>query len=294
MTDDAKTCFCICPIGPANSPIRRRSDQVIKYLIREAVPSRYKVIRADDLPRPGVITSQVFGLLQSADLVVADLSTANANVFYELAIRHVTRKPVIQLLADDESLPFDVAPIRTIPFNIHDLDSVDRAKRDLTQQVEYLELHPEVDTPVSVAIQLGIAETSDEPIAKLVTEMARTLGQLSDDVRQLKAGQIYYSYPAGGVQWAGASPLTNVTAASLNADAFTVVSDDSRVVARQRTLDELLDALPGGSEVDYAGGVGGNRLRIRLSGDISKELDDRIEMTAQFLGAELHIERADS
>jgi hypothetical protein len=53
----------------------------------------------------------------------ADQETRNPNVFYELAIRHATVKPVIQIIHRSEPIPFDVAGNWTIQFDHHDLDS---------------------------------------------------------------------------------------------------------------------------------------------------------------------------
>ena len=61
MADNSeKTCFVIAPIGEPESNIRKRSDQVLKYIIRPAVEScGYKVVRADEIPEPGIITNQI-------------------------------------------------------------------------------------------------------------------------------------------------------------------------------------------------------------------------------------------
>ena len=55
-----KKCFIICPIGPKDSDIRKRSDQIFKYVINPAAEScGYEVIRGDHIDSPGMITSQV-------------------------------------------------------------------------------------------------------------------------------------------------------------------------------------------------------------------------------------------
>jgi hypothetical protein len=192
-----KTCFCATPIGAEGSPVRRRSDQVLKFLVRAALePLGYQVVRADELPRPGLITSQIIEYLSSADLVVADLSGGNANVFYELAIRHVTRKPFVQLIAADESLPFDVGTLRTIPFDIRDLDSVDRAKTDLAKQAKYLEEHPEIETPLTHSLQLQAVEAIDDPTTKLVLDLANSVAEIAAELRAPRPRSLYSSAPA--------------------------------------------------------------------------------------------------
>jgi hypothetical protein len=46
--------------------------------------------------------------LQTADLVVADLTGANPNVYYELALRHSTAKPFVHLAREGTEIPFDI------------------------------------------------------------------------------------------------------------------------------------------------------------------------------------------
>jgi len=49
------------------------------------------------------------------DYAVADLTTANANVFYELGVRHAVRPwSTVLLFAEGSRLPFDVAYLRAI------------------------------------------------------------------------------------------------------------------------------------------------------------------------------------
>ncbi len=74
MGNDDKTCFVIAPIGEAESETRKRSDQVLKHIIRPAAADcGYKAIRADEIDKPGIITSQVIQHVVSDPLVIADL-----------------------------------------------------------------------------------------------------------------------------------------------------------------------------------------------------------------------------
>ena len=120
MTKENKRCFVIAPIGAPGSETRKRSDQVLKYIIRPAVTScGYDAVRADEIAKPGLITSQVIQHVVNDPLVVADLTERNPNVFYELAIRHALKKPLVQI-SQDEVIPFDVAGTRTIFVNHKD------------------------------------------------------------------------------------------------------------------------------------------------------------------------------
>jgi hypothetical protein len=81
-------------------------------------------------------------------LVIADLTGSNPNVFYELAIRHMLRKPYVQISAKEERIPFDVAGIRTIEIDHHDLDSVAKAKAAITDCIQSMEGKEDIDSPI--------------------------------------------------------------------------------------------------------------------------------------------------
>ena len=107
---ERKTCFVIAPIGEPDSETRKRSDQILKHVITPAAKEcGYSPIRADKISEPGIITTQVIQHIVEDPLVIADLTGQNPNVFYELAIRHAIRKPLVQIIKDGEQIPFDVA-----------------------------------------------------------------------------------------------------------------------------------------------------------------------------------------
>jgi hypothetical protein len=85
---------------------------------------------------------------------VADLTGGNPNVFYELAIRHGLKKPFIHMIEAAESIPFDNAQVRTIPIDLTDLDSVDRAKKEVQSQIESIEKGSSPESPISIAFDL--------------------------------------------------------------------------------------------------------------------------------------------
>ena len=126
-----KVCFVISPIGEEGSKERKHADRVMNEIIKPIVGDKfgYEVIRADKYPIPGQITPQIVELLTNADLVIADLSYRNPNVFYELALRHVTRKPFIHLIVKGEEIPFDIRDIRAIIFNLRSKRSIKQAKK---------------------------------------------------------------------------------------------------------------------------------------------------------------------
>jgi len=180
MVNGEKSCFVIAPIGSEESETRKRSDLVLKHIIKPAAEEcGYNAVRADEISEPGVITTQVIQRLIDDDLVIADLTERNPNVFYELAIRHAIRKPVVQIIKRDEKIPFDVTGQRTIHYDL-DLDSAAACKEELINQIRAAEKDPEkVDSPVSTAIDLKVLresawpeKASEEDFSKIAEEKA--------------------------------------------------------------------------------------------------------------------------
>lgn len=177
---EEKTCFVIAPIGEPESDTRKRSDQILKHIISPAAKEcGYKALRADQISEPGIITSQVIQHIVDDPLVLADLTDRNPNVFYELAVRHAIKKPLVQIIKKGEAIPFDVAGTRTIHVDHHDLDSVEEAKREITKQIKSVEKDAsQVDTPISVALDLQILRQSDNPEQRSLADVVAALSEL--------------------------------------------------------------------------------------------------------------------
>lgn len=115
--------------------------------------------------------------------MVADLTGGNPNVFYELAIRHAVRKPVVSIADRAESMPFDVYQSRTILFDVKDLDSVRECKEGLERQIRSLEEDPtDFFTPVSAAIDLMAMSESGEPTTDFNAQLLNILVGIQADV----------------------------------------------------------------------------------------------------------------
>jgi hypothetical protein len=142
-----KVCFLIAPIGEDASEERKHSDMMLEALISRALEnSELKVIRADRIGNPGMISGQVIQYLLKAGLVIADLSFHNPNVFYELAIRHMIGKPTVHIIRKEDPIPFDLKDFRTIVVDTRD-------KYDLVAKLETY--RAEIANHVRVALQSG-------------------------------------------------------------------------------------------------------------------------------------------
>jgi len=120
-------------------------------------------------------------------LVIADLSGRNPNVFYELALRHAIKKPVVQIINATEPIPFDIAASRTVHVDHRDLDSVAKAKEEIIRQIKSVEGNPEdVDNPISVAVELQSLRRSDNPLEKSYAEIITLLTEIRGGMVDLR------------------------------------------------------------------------------------------------------------
>jgi len=118
-----------------------------------------------------VITQQIIQHILNDRMVIADLSDHNANVFYELALRHAFRKPVVQLIEQSQKIPFDLHATRTIFYNLGDLDSVAEARTAVAHQTAAA-LSPGFDpqSPLTIVAQLEDLSRTDEPENRVLFE----------------------------------------------------------------------------------------------------------------------------
>lgn len=133
---------------------------------------KYKPIRADQIPKAGLITTQIINLIIESPLVIADLTGGNPNVFYELAIRHATRKPYIQIIAKGEKIPFDIGSVRTVEVDHGDLDSVEEAKSQIISWIKEFDKGHIPDSPISVASSTRLLQEDDELAEKIAEKLA--------------------------------------------------------------------------------------------------------------------------
>jgi hypothetical protein len=113
--DFSRICFYISPIGEEESEQRMHADLFMGALIEPALAELdLKLVGADKIGKVGLINAQVIEYIARSPLVVADLSFHNPNVFYEIALRHAIKKPLVQLIRKSDKVPFDLNQSRTV------------------------------------------------------------------------------------------------------------------------------------------------------------------------------------
>jgi tetratricopeptide (TPR) repeat protein len=157
--------------------------ELIEPAIREADLEPH---RADEEMNDGIIQKAMFERLILSRYAVADLTTANPNVFYELGIRHAVRPwSTVLIFAEGARLPFDAAPLRALPYPLTASGmpaELERAKAALVQRL--LEARdPKPDSPV---FQLVEGRPFTEPDHSK-TDTFRDRVRYSNQVKELLA-----------------------------------------------------------------------------------------------------------
>ncbi len=235
-----KSCFVIAPIGVHGSDVRKRSDQVMKHVISPIVGSvgYAKPVRADHISEPGSITSQIINHLIEDDLVIADLTGHYPNVFYELAVRHVVRKPYIQIIKLGEILPFDIANLRSIPLDIQDPDSIESCKEELQKQLHAIESNPKVvDSPITAAIDQGVLRQSENPLEKSTAEILSIVEDIRSKVYELEV----QSLPSATIFSLIDKIESASTLAGFDEESGPPSNEDCKQI--QATLEQVVDSL---------------------------------------------------
>jgi hypothetical protein len=239
-----KNCFVICPFGTPDSTTRKRSDMVLEYLIGPALAgSGMAITRADLAAQPGIVTVHVIQHLIEDELVIADISDRNPNVFYELAIRHAIRKPFIQIIEDGQTIPFNIQDIQTVIYDTTNVNRIKSAVQMIQKQLIWYSAGGKVTSPVTVAIDALIgtrtlAQFSElmQKVADLDNSIAQTAGLKNtlEEMRaqlQVVADKLQSAQPVGHTDNRDQS---NNKSRNRNRDAEDVYSSRADSVVRQR------------------------------------------------------------
>lgn len=143
-------CLVIAPIGDADSDTRIRTENIFKFIIQRAVGDEYEAVLPHRLDRPGKITMQVIEKIVTVPLLIADLTDNNANVFYELSLRHALNLPAILLIEERQldTIPFDVQGLRTVPYDLTDPGKIEKSVQELAGQISAIERDPSHESNV--------------------------------------------------------------------------------------------------------------------------------------------------
>ncbi len=152
-----KKCFVVMGFGTKTDFQQQKTydlDKTYRIIIKKAVEEAgLECIRADDIIHAGIIDKPMYELLLGADVVVADLSTSNANAIYELGVRHALRPHTTIVIAEKNfKFPFDIGHLLIRPYT-HlgegiDAEDAEAARAELKKAIAELVGASQPDSPV--------------------------------------------------------------------------------------------------------------------------------------------------
>lgn len=190
-----KYCFVVGPIGAKDSQIRNKADWLLYAIIRPVFESfEYRVERADETPHLNTITDQIIASVTAADVLVADLTGHNPNAFYELAVRHMTGKPIIHMIEIGESIPFDVHDMKAIIYDLQSPETAETAKRELSNCLKAIESGDQkIMNPIVRANVIQELSMSSEPTEQLLASVYSHIGALQQRLLKIEDSPIFES-----------------------------------------------------------------------------------------------------
>lgn len=184
--DYAKTCFVIMPFGKKQVNDKEIDfDAIYKDIFLPAIsavtlPEGGQLIpkRTDSDLYAANIDVEMYGYIEYSRFAFVDITGLNANVFYELGIRHHANLSGTAIFRQaDNFVPFDISHIKVLPYEYEPLE---HAKASITLITEVLEsslIHNKIDSPIQVALvahQLLNKQSADE-VDNLLLEAKRSM-----------------------------------------------------------------------------------------------------------------------
>jgi len=198
------TCFIVTPVGEENSAVRRATDGLIKATVRPVLTQLgFTVLAAHEIPDPGSITRQVIEQLLNSQLVVANLTSLNPNVMYEVGVRHCVRLPLVVLAERGTKLPFDIQDERTL-FYDNDMAGTEDLKPLLKQMCEKAIADESPDNPVYRVVKSSIMKevVKNDNVQQYIIDK---LDMIGSQISQLRSPQDlnprYFSHQKANNNW---------------------------------------------------------------------------------------------
>ena len=172
MKEAEDTCFIIMPFGKKqniNGEIID-FDLIYKEVIQGAIRAAgLKPLRCDEIEKAGSIHRDMFKHIAQDKVAIVDLTNLNANVFYELGVRHALKKNVTVLIqAIGYDIPFNIYDLRTIKYSATGTD-FSETRSSITTFIRNGLEKPETDNDVSKVLEELKADDKSKAISEIKT-----------------------------------------------------------------------------------------------------------------------------
>jgi hypothetical protein len=180
ISERKRMCFVIMPFGEKKDldGADIDFDDIYRFFFKKAVEDLgIQCIRCDEIEEAGSIHEKMFEHIYHADIVVVDITTANANVYYELGIRHALAKGVTVLIRrKGTTIPFNIQGLQVVEYDQAKFSSIEGAKARIHQIIKNGLVRKYNDSPVHGVLDLNI-EPEGKPLEETYFYEARLKGQ---------------------------------------------------------------------------------------------------------------------
>ncbi|HOC93841.1 MAG TPA: hypothetical protein PKH33_15940 [bacterium] len=183
----AKKCFVIMPFrdpdkNDASEEKWNRIFDFFKECVETATQGAYEVCRSE--ANTGSITNEIIRNLDQADIVIADCTGRNGNVFYELGIRHCRRIGTILVAQDRKDFPFDLQDEASHIYEYESENEKNVFIARIKKLIDYVEKHlSKADSKVGEL--LGYAGSQSSKISNMrLDSITRKMGDLQANEKE--------------------------------------------------------------------------------------------------------------
>ena len=162
-TKPKKFCFVLMPFD-------QEFDDVYKLGIKQScIDAGAYCERVDEQIFNESILERIYNQISKADIVIADMTHRNPNVFYEVGYAHALGKTTILLTKNSDDIPFDLKHYPHIIYN----NKITKLKEDLTTRVKWFvenDSETEITQNIDIDVYLGENSLSSKGIEYFVEE----------------------------------------------------------------------------------------------------------------------------
>src|SRR2546430_6628086 len=186
------SCFVIMGYGKKTDFKQNKNfdlDKTYRSIIKPAAEKAgYTCERADEVQHAGIIDVPMYERLLMADLVIADVSTANVNAFFELGVRYALRpKTTIVMTEKNFEMGFDMGHVVIRKYE-HlgpgiDYEEVERVKTELTKACREIPQMEQIDSPVYTFLTDLVAPSRGLNVKTVATLVAAAEREREDRTR---------------------------------------------------------------------------------------------------------------
>jgi hypothetical protein len=196
-SDPKRTCFVIMPFGEKKDLDGQDIDfdDIYRFFFKKAIEELgIDCVRCDEIEESGSIHDKMFEHIYQADVVVVDITTSNANVYYELGVRHALAKAVTVLIRrKGTTIPFNIQGLQVVEYDQTKFGSIERAKARILQIIKNGLDQRLNDSPVHSILDLNI-EPEGKPLAETkfyefqLSGTDRAIGLITGDIQNVTRG----------------------------------------------------------------------------------------------------------